>query len=559
MKNFLFFVCLLCAQPFFLHAQSACEDSEAYAELNINNVRAGLKQNGSLWWNGSDGKYFAPNDTSGVSAIFAGGIWAAGIMPDSTVRSAAVRYANNSYSRYDYFPGPLNPLTGDTYMNGCHDWDKHFIIYHYEKNSHQTDFENDGIIDNPIPAIFGWPARNNPYFSQYNGFDLPENTDLAPFIDLNGDNVYDPAAGDYPDTKGDQTIWWIFNDKASEHMESNEEPIGLEIQAMAYAFQSFEEEVNNTTFYDFKLTYIGEESLSDFNFGLWTDVDLGCWTDDNIGFNEERDMAFYYNYDEVDGEVGDQCGSVETYGNEIPMLGIKLMSDSDDLGVTSFTYYIRTDLLGCTEHNSPLTPRQYLNYMKSMWRNGLPVLYGNNGIVGEGTATYVFPGNPSDETEWSMCSTSATINSDLELNTIMSTGGNTLNPGDVKEYSYAVIFTPDVPHPCPSLDILGAAADVIENFDCTVSSVLQLNFAEEIGLKLSPNPASQQFTVSVDAENVLLNNAEIIDLGGNVLQQKHKVNARNLAFDIENLATGMYFVKVTTDEGKVAVRKLVVQ
>ena len=560
MKNLLICVCILCIHPFLLYSQSDCNGSQSSAELNINNIRTNVLQAGSLWWDGSDGKYFAPNDSSGVTAIFAGGLWMGGIAPDSTVRVAAAQYGHGNSDEYDYFPGPLNPLTGEAYPTGCEDWDKHFTVYDFEKVAHQNDFADNNVVNTLQASIFGWPGRNNPYFTEYNGFTLPADTDLAPFIDLNGDNIYDPAAGDYPDTKGDQAIWWVFNDVASEHTQTNGEALGMEIQAMAYAFQSFETEVNNTTFYDFKLTYRGEESLSDFNFALWADVDLGCFTDDYIGFNEERGMAFYYNVDDIDGDVDDQCGSIQTYGEDIPMLGMKLMSDSDNLGVTSFTSYVNNCELGPAGYCKPFFPLQHLYYMTRRWRDGTAITYGEDGFNGTGTPlSYLFSGDPSDENDWSMCSASNSNNPDFDRHTLMSTGGNTLNPGDIKEYSYAVIFVPDVPHPCPSLDMLGAAADVIENFDCIVSSVSEPNFAEEIGLQIIPNPTSQRFTISIDAENTLLKSAEIIDLAGNVLQRENKVNARNLAFNIENLAAGMYFVKVTTNEGKIAVRKLIVQ
>jgi len=140
----------------------------------------------------------------------------------------------------------------------------------------------------------------------------------------------------------------------------------------------------------------------------------------------------------------------------------------------------------------------------------------------------------------------------------MSTGGGTINPGDIKEYSYAIIFTPDVPHPCPALGSLAFAADIIENFDCIVNSV-EPNFAEEIDLQISPNPVQKDFTVSLKGENKNLKDIEIINLSGNILQKRKDVNAPSFSFNTENLPAGIYFVKVRTQEGKVGVQKLVVQ
>ena len=81
---------------------------------------------------------------------------------------------------------------------------------------------------------------------------------MAPFHDANGDGFYNAYDGDYPDYNmtgnndnaklfGDQTLWWIFNDKGSIHTETNAEPIGLEIHAQAFAFVA-DNVVNDMTF-----------------------------------------------------------------------------------------------------------------------------------------------------------------------------------------------------------------------------------------------------------------------------------------------------------------------
>ena len=65
---------------------------------------------------------------------------------------------------------------------------------------------------------------------------------LAPFIDLDGDQRYDPLE-DYPaydldrqfDCRrketdvlyGDQTIWWVYNDRGNIHTETSAGALGL--------------------------------------------------------------------------------------------------------------------------------------------------------------------------------------------------------------------------------------------------------------------------------------------------------------------------------------------
>src|SRR6185436_8288210 len=103
---------------------------------------------------------------------------------------------------------------------------------------------------------------------------------LAPFYDFNGDGYYNTLDGDYPKydfgfhttgisnrLNGDQTIWWVFNDVGNVHGETGGNPIGIEIQAQAYAFCTTDPDLSNTTFYTYKIinrntailnqTYIG--------------------------------------------------------------------------------------------------------------------------------------------------------------------------------------------------------------------------------------------------------------------------------------------------------------
>ena len=81
---------------------------------------------------------------------------------------------------------------------------------------------------------------------------------LAPFVDLNQDDNYNPMDGDYPDIKGDQMLWWVYNDN-TEHMSSGGRPLGIEIRVSFYGFfyanppNDSIEAINNTTFLNFEI------------------------------------------------------------------------------------------------------------------------------------------------------------------------------------------------------------------------------------------------------------------------------------------------------------------
>ena len=94
------------------------------------------------------------------------------------------------------------------------------------------------------------------------------NKDLAPYVDVNFDGVYSPELGEYPNIDGDQAIFWVYNDKGNIHTESGGDAIGVEIQALAFGFQT-NDEINDMTFYRYKVTNYATTTLDSTYFGQW--------------------------------------------------------------------------------------------------------------------------------------------------------------------------------------------------------------------------------------------------------------------------------------------------
>lgn len=103
---------MLTAFLFNLIAQD-CTIPYAQSELDVNNVRARLKNAGDLWWDGDDARYIVPKVEPGqgpeVAAIFAGSLWFGGFDPEGNLRLAAPTYGAVVGDR-DYFAGPLDEL-----------------------------------------------------------------------------------------------------------------------------------------------------------------------------------------------------------------------------------------------------------------------------------------------------------------------------------------------------------------------------------------------------------------------------------------------------------------
>ncbi len=545
MKSILTFLFLaICFSSF---AQS-CLPGEAYIELDVNNIKAGLRNSGDLWWNGQDGKYITPSDgIEEVFAIFAGGLWIGGRDPSGNLKLAAVQYRTGANG--DYYPGPLKDSNGQAFEGGCVDWDRFWIVNKSEVDAHFLDF-NDGAIDNQIDNIYSWPGRNNPHFESFVGFPIPKNQKLAPFFDRDQDGNYNPDNGDFPLIKGDQSIWWVFNDKAGVHGWTNAMPIQIEVHAMAYAFANGDNEhLNNATFYDFEMINKGADEFRDAFVGLWVDFDLGCPADDFIGYNEEYQMMYVYNEDDVDGYPIDECfGIFNTYSSNIPILGIKKL-DGNMFPVTSHSFINRGGYSAPSATMDPQQDIEFYNILKGFWLDGTPMTYGGSGFDPGSidTSKFVFNGDPSSENGWSMCTVDLPFD---DRSSLMSSAMPNLQPGQSTIASYAVIYADNIDYPCPSLDRLKEAADAV--CDAVLSSneipTTKANFT------VSPNPAMD--IIKIVSDN-FIQSVKVIDLSGQVVLIDNNSKGKIKTLDISNLPPSIYLISVQDAHGNVGVEKVV--
>ena len=96
----------------------------------------------------------------------------------------------------------------------------------------------------------------------------------------------------------------------------------MEFHVNAYAYATTNE-LNDMTFYQYKTLSKSSEVLHDFYYSFWVDPDLGCYSDDYIGYDPQRNMAYLYNADAIDGDSGN-CSGTNAYGDKIPVIGFDL-------------------------------------------------------------------------------------------------------------------------------------------------------------------------------------------------------------------------------------------
>ena len=570
-----------------------CAEGTAQTLLDINNISTTILNGGDMWWNLSAGSYEAPKGSS-LHSIFAGALWIGGMDDDNQIKVAAQTYRQGGN---DYWPGPLdnvrlNSVNGLNYNYGttesaiCSQYDKHYVLLKADiaefvefTNSSQPEIDFPNYV---IPqSIIDYPGNreNDNFTNAYTGADTQVQTNpyyaletLAPFRDVNNDNYYNPNDGDYPEYNldnsldcmsedilfGDQTLWWVYNDKGNSHTASGSvEALGLEIQAQAFAFAT-DDHINNMTFYNYKLINRSHNALNETYFGVWIDPDLGNHLDDFVGCDVGRGLGYCYNGDaEDEGSAG--------YGVKLPAVGVDffrgpkadesdgidndldgVIDEEDELIMMSKFVYYNND---ASVSGNPITTQDYYSYLKGYWLDNIPMTYGGDGRDSNNpTCNYMFPGttDPNFSDEW----TEQTANNTPgDRRFLQSAGPFTLEPGAVNQITSGVVWARESSNdPFNAVELLFQTDDMAQALfeSCfqidSETSIPENNLAS---FNLYPNPSVEYITVEMERQ---ITSVKIYD----VLGKEFSVGVTHTGIgsaqiDVSMLASGNYICSIISE------------
>jgi len=518
-----------------------CAPATAKLIMEFNDVSALLEQGGSMFRDRQNlvAAYEVPKG-SGLKAIYAGALWMGGTDVNGQLKLAAIKFRDGN----DFWPGPLTVTPGSaTYSpnspvgpeatrpfgdanidpDQCTAYDKFYTIRKAEVIQFNIWWEctngltTEGCDDVEQPSadilnrIYAWPAHGD--------ISLQQDYYLAPFYDRDGDGNYDPVGqGDYPwyddilgrddivcgvDRRvslfGDETHWWVFNDKGNIHTETGGDPIGMEIRAQAFAFATTDE-VNRMTFYNYEMINRGTQTLFNTYFSQYLDADVGNYADDYAGCDVSRGLGYMFN-----GDLNDETNAGnQGYGENPPAIGCDFFEgpyqdadqkdnigpylfvdtvadtsalitptvqdainddgivyqgigvgygdgivDNERYGMRGFTYYTST---AASTQSDPTSAAQFYNYMSGFWRFGDETYFGGTGFAGSTGATsipsdYMFPGD-SDPLHWATAGVDpgfiwdeATDNNPAgDRRFVQSAGPFTLTPGAINNITVGIVF-----------------------------------------------------------------------------------------------------------------------
>lgn len=507
-----------------ISAQS-CTTPTSKEYLDINNVRALLTNGGGMWFDEDSARGIYGLPVYGFNQGFSSGI----IISALSTQGNNLHLAATTYQRGDgdFWAGPI--VNFMEYPE-CELWNRHFKL----NKSEIDNFSNQAFpidINNVPLSIKEWPAKGNQYMID-KGMTLQR--DYAPFNDINENGIYDPQNGDLPLIKGDQAVYWIINDyEGPFHYDYAGEKIGVEIQIMAYAFQTTE--LMNTTFYDYKLINRSNRSYKDVYFSSFMDIDNKSATDDRIGVDSTNGYVFSY---------GESICDFDPACN--PLILSSYICANSNINLSSYFPYI--------QYMPPMDPEIVTDDNLRGIQNGINF----NGITVD---DFYLNGNPADSTQESECSLN---NPPGDRRYLMNSGPHDFYIGGELEFTLMVATTFEQYSSCPDKNSLinpffnEVKQAYFSQNQCGFKQTISTNVSniEERSFSVFPNPSNNgHFTITT--ENKSLNSYKIYDSLGKELVSNNIDNGKS-TFYVEQ--KGIYFIKIeTTDKQYDSYKKIVVQ
>ncbi len=523
----------------FYMASSLISPSNHEETMDVNQIRTRVNDTEPL---------FSSNPNATLNFEFPKNSGKHGVFSANVIVAAKLQGTNNvlvnpvnMYMR-ERNPGPMSNASalGKSYI---------VKVSRQEIDFHRANFNQSNYI---LPlGIKNWPANADSSAGMA--------VDLAPFIDRNRNDCYDPENGDYPYIQGDEAIYWI-NHPVNPLMP-------FEFHWMLYGFNSQNDtDINQTLFLQYKIINRSSLTYDSVKVGFFMDGDIGNPMDDYVGSDSTNHILYFYNGDLLDENTS---GGVNGYLSNPPALGIKFLTDTMENAMTMG----HTNIVGT---GIPLNESQWWDILRNRWHGGFPLKYGGNGFAFLGVTnvntTHIFSGRPFPQAGW--------IEANASFNQVPNLPGDrvgvatipffSLSAFESKTIEFAVgydqlpLITSSIGQSVPGmirvLNHAKAVWDTLPRFTPNYSYAcfnipvsLDKQQIENKTLKIFPNPSSGQVFIKSDNAIQAL---EVYNMDGQLLRSAIMQNQLNFSLDFSDLNNGLYLIRLQDAENKWQMRKV---
>ena len=566
----------------------------SYDSLYLNNINAGFNACGTHFAGPDRYSRFEVPKFSGKSTIFSNSFWIGGIDHDSILYLAAQLYGQGptmapAWTKADFAAGPVMDSSAysiytDTVWNYIWNLKKSDIDYHI------AHWNQSGYT--PIHDIRTWPGNGNTSLGQA--------ARLAPFYDRNGDGIYNPMDGDYPLIRGDQSLFFIFNDDRVSHTETEGRSMKAEIHGMAYVFDYPQDSaLYNTVFLNYKIYNRSSRTYLNTYVGVFTDLDIGWAMDDYIGCDVERGSYIGYNGTPVDGS-----GQPEAYGANPPAQSVTILGgpyldpdgidnpkydnnghqlcntsvnginfgdgiiDNERYGMSKFLYFNNSTSGVPAFMQDPRFAPEYYQLLQGIWKDGTRMQYGGNGHSGSGgygpACNFMFPGvtdtlnwgvgcqAPNGPVNWTE-ETAANVPGDRRG--VASMGPFTFQPNASEEVDISFSFARDYSSKSAQGSVTKLKSDIDKVRQTFISNKLpdgsSFNGIADNGrysapeIQLYPNPANTFVNIRFINIGNGLATIKVINSSGSLVRSiRVRPSAEPVVLNLSDLPQGLYLVNI---------------
>jgi len=585
-----------------------------FEQLDLNNINARFSLF-TLFHDDDNGiTAFEVPKASGANTIFAANLWTSGKNQDSVYLNGetfGTTWTGTYFSGFDKrfeFKSPAGPVMDSVYYNLTdydYQWDRLWKVNNSDLVYHIANWNVNGY--QPAEVIKNWPAHGDVAKGQAYY--------LAPFVDNNNDGVYNPLDGDYPKIKGQQAIYYIYNDIRWQGI--TQKPMKTEVHYMAYAYHCpSDSALYNTIFIDYTIYNRSNLTYDSTYVGMWTDFDIGYSGDDFVACDVARSTFYGYNGDDND-DYSNPSGA-PGYGVYPPAQGVTFLQgakqdndgldnplttnlqdvvdsngtpyaglgtgfgdgvvDNEHWGMEHFMYY-NVGSGAFPGDGDPQSNSDFHIYLKGFWRDGSQLVYGGNGNSASTGGTvktkHIFPGDSdplwygtngvvSTPANWNEISAG---NAPGDRRGVGSTGPFTFEPDSSVSITLAFVFGRDyqTTGAQAGVVVMQERIDSIRNYfnsdfvsACNGSAPVTVkeNANKNDALKVYPNPFNNELTVNYKLKENTATLTIYNIIGENIYSAILNQNSTQLS--LTNFDKGIYFIKIIDGDNYVT-QKIVKQ
>lgn len=462
------------------------------------------------------------------------------------------------HGKTDFTPGPIatnyvsfnNGIADSTYdytYNSVWKISKAEIDYHVN-NYNQPNYNIPWVINN-------WPANGNTLRG--------EAEKLAPFMDLNNNNRYEPQLGEYPIIVGDVAVYMIYNsarkDSALRITRFNVPfvAMNLEIHSMAYAFNNEGEDLNNTLFVNHKIyNRSTTESYNDMYIGQRTYLVTNCPSNPtSVGCDSS--LSYYYNYAFTDI---DNCTQPYSFENYVPAFGVVFLSDT-------MRSFLQHDNFDANNYGDPVFATDYSAYTRGMLKDSMAYGAQCSLYTGVHPTKYMLNDYPMDSAGYS------TYTCNIANGYGKCVGG--IGPFNIAPQEHlcldmAFTFARDSSNNNTNFKSLEKLKLRVSNLHSlyaqnrvgcnSIATNINEKNTHETELLLYPNPASHEIKISMLNSKQKIKNIKVYDIAGStIMHNNYEAEGQHYTLNIAAITSGIYFIEVAFNTGQIARVKFIKQ